>query len=113
MTDTKPENTKPENTTKYLTRDEVFDFLAPRVEQFPFKAEIVKEGVDKIAIRQVLYDAKLRPNGKVDLFDLTFTEDEPIYGYCAIRDIYFGGETPRAVWRTICRLIGKPQLYDI
>lgn len=91
----------------------MFEFLVPRVEQFPFKAEIVKEGVDKIAIRQVIYDSKLRPNGKVDLFDLTFTEDEPICGYCAVRDIYFGGETPRAVWRTICRLIGKPQLFDI
>lgn len=102
-----------ENEKLYPTRDEVYDYLVPRVEKFPFKAEVVKEGDDKIVIRQVLYDSRLRPNGNVEVFTMTFTADNPMMGYFAPRDVYFGGETPYTIWRSICRLIGKPQLYDL
>ena len=102
-----------DTSNSYPTRDEVFDYLEPRVAKFPFKAEITKEGDHDIKIRQVLYDSQLRPSGKVDVYTLTFTEDNPVSGYFHPRDIYFGGETPKAIWRSVCRLIGKPQMYDL
>lgn len=115
MTDTKTTETTEttEQPPTYPTRDEVFEFLEPRVEKMPFKAEITKEGDDKIVIRQVLYDARLRPQGKADIYTLTFVEGEPMSGYFQPRDLYFGGVTPRDIWHSVCRLIGKPQMYNL
>lgn len=95
---------------KHPTRDEVYEYLEPLVEKLPFKASIEKLGENKLMLAQVIYDSMLRPHGKVELFTLTFEDNEPMVGYFSPRDIYFGGNTPKEIWRAICRLIGKPQL---
>lgn len=101
------------NQTTYPSRDEVFEFLEPRVDKFPFKAKVEKVDTNKIVISQVLYDRQLKPNGSVELYTLTFENNQPVVGFFIPRETYFGGETPRAIWRSIARLIGKPQMYDL